>query len=235
MPDFSHRSRQKEIMDDLQCKGDVLIQTLRELAFINRWLGGNRVTVEAVKNLIKGHKKEGLHIADLGCGSGDMLRLLAEWGRKNNTSLRLTGIDANPNIIEHARRHCASYPEISFEVLNVFSADFQQRKYDVVLGTLFFHNFSDEALTHLFSSFKTQARIGFVINDIHRHWLAYYSIRTLTALFSRSSMARFDAPLSVLRAFSRDELRGILTKAGIESPGIRWKWAFRWQVWHSFY
>ncbi|MBA4057205.1 MAG: SAM-dependent methyltransferase, partial [Marivirga sp.] len=70
----------------------------------------------------------------------------------------------------------------------------------------------------------------FIINDIHRHSLAYYSIRLLTKVFSKSSMVKFDAPLSVRRAFTKKELLEILNEAGIKKYTIQWKWAFRWQV-----
>ena len=93
-------------MDDLGCHGEVVHQTLRELEFINKWLGGNAITLNGVRQLIRGREKKTIKIADLGCGSGDMLRLLADWGKKNNCSLALTGIDANPHIIDFARNHC---------------------------------------------------------------------------------------------------------------------------------
>ena len=85
MTDLTHRSQEIEIMDDLLCQGEVVHQTLRELEFINRWLGGNAVTLEAFQHLAKGHEKETLIIADLGCGGGDMLKMLADWGRKKKT------------------------------------------------------------------------------------------------------------------------------------------------------
>ncbi len=227
---FTHRSQQIEIMDDLQCQGEVVNQTLRELEFINRWLGGNAVTLEGVKQLTRGHTSEPFFIADLGCGGGDMLKLLAEWGRINNRSLKLVGIDANPHIIEFARNNCGSYPEISFEILDIFLPEFQQKKYDIIMGTLFYHHFDNTVLVGFFAKLIHQARLGVVINDIHRHWLAYYSIRILTKFFSKSSMVKFDAPLSVLRAFTRKELIEILERAGIQHFQLRWKWAFRWQI-----
>ena len=227
---FTHRSNQIEIMDDLQCQGEVVHQTLRELEFINRWLGGNVVTLEAVKKLIKDRDHETLTIADLGCGGGDMLKLLADWGRRNSRSLKLVGIDANPHIIDFARTNCEDYPEISLETVDVFSLDFQQKKYDIAMGTLFYHHFSSAQLVNLFSKLIHQARIGIVINDIHRHWLAFYSIRLLTKLFSKSAMVKFDAPLSVLRAFTKPELVDIMSRADIRQYQIKWKWAFRWQI-----
>ena len=72
--------------------------------------------------------------------------------------------------------------------------------------------------------------MGLVINDIHRHWFSFYAIKILTAIFSKSPMVIHDAPVSVLRAFKREELQRILREAGFEKFVVKWCWAFRWQV-----
>lgn len=234
MPDFSQRSNEIEIMDDLLCRGEVVHQTLRELDFINKWLGGNQITINGVQHLLKNIESRTFTIADLGCGSGDILKQLAQWGRRNNLSLNLIGYDANPSIIEFARIHCKEFDEITFQSQNIFDETFRKQKFDIVTGTLFYHHFKNEELIPFLSNLKSQVSVGFIINDLHRHPLAYYSIKFLTRIFSRSAMVRFDAPLSVMRAFNRSELHDVLHKAGIENVQIRWKWAFRWQVWHSF-
>jgi len=231
MPDFDHRSQDPEIMDDLGCAGEGLTQTLRELEIINRWLGGNQVTLEGIQLLLKNHHTDGaLSITDLGCGGGDMLKLVADWGKKKKIKTRLTGVDANPNIIAFASAHSKAYPEITFEIANILSEEFQKRKFDIVLATLFTHHFSDHELVDMLKALKHQTKIGIVINDIHRHWFAFQSIRLLTGLFSKSAMVKFDAPLSVLRAFQRNELETLLANAGINQYTLRWKWAFRWQL-----
>ena len=38
-------------MDDLDCEGEVLEQTLKELKTINRWLGGNHVTTDGIQKI----------------------------------------------------------------------------------------------------------------------------------------------------------------------------------------
>lgn len=231
MPDFSTRSTQIEVMDDLTCGGEVIDQTLRELEFINTWLGGNHVTINGLTKLLKNQVYANeIVIADLGCGGGDMLRLIHNWARKNKYQVKLIGIDANPNIIRFAESHMKQYPNMKFLSINIFSEEFRKMKFDVVLGTLFYHHFDNQQLSAFFKELKNRVAIGFVVNDIHRHPLAYYSIQWLTRIFSKSSMVISDAPLSVLRAFRKNELIEILRKAELQNFSIQWKWAFRWQV-----
>ncbi len=229
MPDFSKRSSEEEIMDDLNCSGEVVNQTLRELETINALLGGNYVTLDGLRQLLE-DRKTSASIADLGCGGGDILKLIRRWGNKTNLSLRLIGIDANPNITAFAEKQTPPSCEIEYKAIDIFSKQFRQMKFDVMVGTLFFHHFSSEQLIEFFKQAKQQVSLGIVINDIHRHWFAYYSIRWLTQILSKSSMVKFDAPLSVLRAFRKTELKDIMERAGISNYTIRWMWAFRWQV-----
>ena len=215
MPDFAKRSTDVEIMDDLTCSGEVVRQTLRELETINNLLGGNYVTLNGLGLLLKRINFKRVEVVDLGCGSGDILRLIRKWSKKRGLDLNLTGIDANPFIVDYAKDHTPSEDEIQYKSVDIFSDDFKAQKYDVVIGTLFFHHFTDEQLVAFFRLLKQQVTIGFVINDIHRHGFAYYSIKWLTRLLSRSAMVKFDAPLSVLRAFRKKELILILQSAGI--------------------
>ena len=101
---------------------------------------------------------------------------------------------------------------------------------DIAVATLFLHHFTHDQLVGILSQLVKQIRIGIVINDLHRHFLAYHSIKLLTKIFSKSKMVQYDAPLSVLRGFSKLELEIILKQAGIKNYSIKWKWAFRWQV-----
>lgn len=228
---FTYRSNEEEIMDDLTSSGEVIDQTLHELDEINRKLGGNKVTINGLKNLLmKNPPLRRLTIADIGCGGGDILIEIARWAEKRRLNIDLIGIDANPNIIEFAKKNAAEYPQIKFASLNVFSQEFQEQSFDIIISSLFTHHFKDEALISLFRSLKRQARFGVIINDLHRHWLAYYSIKVIVKFLSKSPMVRHDGPVSVLRAFKKKELRYILKKAGIYNYSIKWMWAFRYQV-----
>lgn len=229
MSRFASRSNAVEIMDDLDCKGEVVDQTLRELEFINRTLGGNQITLSGVNALVDKKNQNAFKIVDLGCGGGDMLQLLAKNFAGKNRKAEFVGVDANPNIIDYAKKHIND-PHIHFSVLNILSSEFSTQTFDVAVATLFFHHFSSDQLSSILKQLYTQARIGIVINDLHRHPLAYNSIKLLTRLFSKSAMVKFDAPLSVLRGFSREELEQILAHAGIKTYSLSWRWAFRWKV-----
>jgi 2-polyprenyl-3-methyl-5-hydroxy-6-metoxy-1,4-benzoquinol methylase len=232
---FDKRSNEKEIMDDLSFEGADMDQALRELEFINKWLGGNTLTTSGLEEIIQTsgssiNKHAPLTIADLGCGSGDMLRQIAGWATKASVPVALTGIDANTYIINVAREKSLAYPEIDYKASNIFSEEFKRMRYDIITCTLFTHHFDDASLIRLFSQLKHQANKAILINDLHRHPLAYHSIHWLTAVFSRSPMVKNDAKLSVLRAFSKKDWQVILAKAGITNYDIRWCWAFRWKL-----
>jgi hypothetical protein len=101
---------------------------------------------------------------------------------------------------------------------------------DIIFSSLFCHHFTNEELERQLQWMQRHARVGFFVNDLHRHPLAYYSIKWLTAIFSKSYLVKNDAPLSVLRGFSRKEWQQLLNNAGIVNFSVSWKWAFRWLV-----
>jgi len=230
MTSFSKRSYQKELIDDLNCDGDELRQTLRELKTINKLLGGNKVTTGGIGKLLKGSRLKEVSIADIGCGGGDMIRVMYDWSQKKQIHTNFIGVDANPNTIAMAADNLRDLANVRFDVADVFGPDFQQQQVDIVTCTLFTHHFTGEELVRMFRSFRNKATTGIVVNDLHRHPLAFYSIKILTRLFSRSRLVINDAPISVQRGFRKNELEEILRKAGWEKFRIRWHWAFRWQV-----
>lgn len=227
---YAERSTQEEIMDDLTRGGEVMDQTLREIENINRLLGGNSVTLQAIDKLIDRSMDKVWRIVDVGCGGGDMLVRIHRWAQKNGIRTELIGIDANPHVVAFAREHCRAYPDIRFETMNILSPEFENLTCDILTATLFLHHFTDKQIVKMLPQWTRQATTGIAINDLHRHWLAHRSINVLTGLFSRSEMVKFDAGVSVLRGFRSNELKSLLRFARIKDYRLRWMWAFRWQL-----
>ena len=225
---LEQRSQEIEIMDDLEISGGVVNQTLRELNTINKFLGGNQISVSAFKTMSPGN--ENIVFADLGCGGGDIMIEMAKWAKKKKMNVEFLGIDANPNIVQFAESNSIGYPEIHYKSVNILGEEFRNLKADIIHCCLFVHHFSKSELIRLFRQFKEQARLGVIINDLHRHPIAYLSIKLLTRLFSKSAMVRNDAAISVARGFKRNELIVILKEAGITEYKLSWHWAFRWKL-----
>lgn len=230
MGKFTARSVQKEIMDDLEVDGPVLVQTLKELRTINKLLGGNQVTTSALKKITDAYPNRIFTIADIGCGGGDMIRVMANWAKKQKLNCHFIGIDANPNTIAAARENLADLENVSFQVQNVFEKSFLPQQVDIITCTLFTHHFTEKELIGLFSTFNNKLKLALVINDLHRHPLAFYSIKLLTALFSKSPMVKNDGPLSVLRSFRKKEIEYLMKASGLDNFEISWQWAFRWKI-----
>lgn len=230
MGKFTQRSFEKEIMDDLEVGGDFLEQALKELRIINRLLGGNYVTTQGIGHFVKKHPQSSYTIADIGCGGGDMIRVMHDWANNQNLTCSFIGIDANANTIARAEENLKDLKQATFRTQNIFDPDFAEEKVDLVTCTLFTHHFNDEEMLLLLRAFRKKAKLGIIINDLHRHPLAYHSIKLLTRAFSKSEMVKNDGPLSVLRGFKRKEMESLLKKSGFQSYSITWNWAFRWQV-----
>ncbi len=220
------RTNKEELMDDFSIGGDLLRDTLDKLENINRWLGGNKVTINGLQKILENHPKaQELTIVDIGCGHGDILRDVAKFGRKHHYTFKLIGIDANPTAIAYANELSAAYPELTFETQDIFSTAFQAKKFDIVLATLFLHHFKEKELTSFLDTILKQTKIGVVVNDLHRHKLAYY-LFMLLSIFIKNKMIIEDGLTSVLRGFKRKDLVEMSQNINAK-PNISWKWAFR--------
>ncbi|MFI5135409.1 MAG: methyltransferase domain-containing protein [Chitinophagales bacterium] len=227
MIDWSHRHPGPELMDRDDLPAEHLFQNYRELHVINKWLGGYRIMLKGLSSLITDHNTE-FSILDVGCGGGNMINEISKWGKRNNFSLRITGIDLTEAAIDFSRQNEIDHNNwIRGDVFKHLKSGV---KYDVITSTLFMHHFPDEKIKELLSLMMQSCRVGVVINDLQRHRLAYRSIQFLTTLFSKSYLVKNDAPLSVLRSFRKDEWRNIFEKSGITSPQVQWRWAFRYLI-----
>ena len=174
-------------------------------------------------------KKQQITIVDVGCGNGDMLRNLAEFGIKNNFDLQLIGIDANNFTVNVARELSIQYPNISYCCRDVFDEVFVKLKYDIVLCTLTLHHFKDNEIFQLVSIFYTNATIGTVINDLQRSAISYRLFQVVCFVFRLNAMSSEDGLTSILRGFKKEELVQFSEKLNLKKYTIQWKWAFRYQ------
>ena len=165
-----YRSEEEEIMDDLDYNGPILHDALDKLAKINQWLGGNQVTINGLKKALNNHdKSKPITIIDLGCGGGDILREISRFGTQQGYQFKLIGIDANQHTVDYAESLSKDYKNVEFRAIDIFSKDFEDLDYDLVLTTLFLHHFKEDALVTFLKPVLEKAKLGIVVNDLHRH------------------------------------------------------------------
>ena len=119
------------------------------------------------------------------------------------------------------------YPEISYLHHDIFSKEFEELSYDIVLTTLFLHHFKEDKLVNLLSQIRKKTSVGIVVNDLHRHPMAFYLFKLLS-LVIKNEMVKQDGLTSILRGFKKGELEKISKQLKAKSQ-IHWKWAFRYQ------
>jgi 2-polyprenyl-3-methyl-5-hydroxy-6-metoxy-1,4-benzoquinol methylase len=206
---------------------------MQELETINRYLGGHGITISGLKAILSRPlpalpSSKPLLICEIGSGGGDNLSEIKRWCVQRNLPIRLIGIDINQDCINYARDHC------NMADVEWITGDYRQVRFrekpDIIFSSLFCHHFKEEELIAQLHWMKENAVIGFFISDLHRHPLAYYSIRWLTRFFSHSYLVKNDAPLSVLRGFRKREWKQLLSESGMINCSIHWRWAFRWLI-----
>ena len=227
MINLQSRSYQKELLDSDNIPFADIRQNMKELNSINTLLGGHAISVKGLKALLQ-HYKAGqpLSICEIGCGGGDNLLALSKWCNKNNREVNFIGIDIKPACIEFAKKQCTAL-NAKWITNDYLKINFSAAKPDIIFSSLFCHHFSATELQRMLQWMKDNCTKGFFINDLHRHPLAYYSIKLITRIFSRSYLVKNDAPLSVARGFTKNEWKNIFTTAGIDNFSISWHWAFR--------
>ena len=217
-------------MDDFSLQGEELRDALDQIARINQLLGGNKITLHGIKKLLKqSHKAKIITIADIGCGNGDMLRMLAKFGQKNKLNFKLIGIDANEFTINYAKKLSTAYSNIEYQCVDIFSEDFKNIQCDIILCTLTLHHFTNEQILNIITIFRNNAATGIIVNDLHRSKIAYRLFEMICFIFNLNSMSREDGLVSILRGFKKNELEEFSKKLNLKNYTISWKWAFRYQ------
>jgi 2-polyprenyl-3-methyl-5-hydroxy-6-metoxy-1,4-benzoquinol methylase len=224
---FLNRSYKKELLDGENIPFADIRQNMRELDFINTHLGGHDITIKGFKQILQNRKN--ITVCEIGCGGGDNLLAIYNWCNKNKVDIHLTGIDYNKDCIAIAGASLSA-PHAAFITADYKTVDLRHHKPDIIFSSLFCHHFTNDELVYMLGWMHKNAGLGFFINDLHRHFLAFYSIKILTSLFSKSYLVKNDAPLSVERGFIKKEWVDLLEQSGVKSYSITWKWAFRWLI-----
>lgn len=215
-----HRSEAAEWMDAPDAAG--FDAALDGLARINRMSGAAAPVLRFLERVTARHPGA-LSILDVGAGGGDMLTRVADWAARRGVSVQLTGLDQSPQAAAHARAREVPARWITGDLFA------HEGTHDVVICSLFAHHLRDAEVVRFLRWIAARARCGWLISDLHRHWLPWAVVWAGTRLLRMPPMVVHDGPISVARGFTRGDWRRLLDEAGVTAE-IRWAFPFRWQV-----
>jgi 2-polyprenyl-3-methyl-5-hydroxy-6-metoxy-1,4-benzoquinol methylase len=198
-------------MDSRALDPSTYARILNDLGRVNSWTLARRPTINFLARAIGDARS--FRLLDVGFGQGDMLRAIARWARRRGLSAELVGADLNPKSAAVAR---AATPEDL--AIEYHTGDFTELggTFDFVVSNLVGHHMTDDQLRDFLRFMEAEARIGWIVNDLHRHRFAYAGYPLLARLMGWHRIVREDGQLSIARSFRPAEWRAILADAGIE-------------------
>jgi Methylase involved in ubiquinone/menaquinone biosynthesis len=216
---FADRSTKLERIDTGDYTTEEYAVFMREIAFINKYLGDQRalrktLLRDVARELQKPDREKGISdsfsVLDVGCGSGELLRYVAEFARKNGKQAELIGLDLNEISTSVTATESRTFPEISAVRGDAFKLPFADNTFDYAISSLFFHHLTDEQISLVLEEMLRISRRRIYVIDLHRHPMAYILYRMFCFAFRISPLVTQDGSLSILRGFKKEELTRIL-------------------------
>ena len=211
----------EELLDRAGHDPAELTANLRDIRTVNRLAGGVSTVLRHLPGLLSQlpHGSP-VEILDLATGCGDIPFSLVAWANCQSRPLHLTVTDRSPDILAVARRTLAGVPGVTFSVCDARAVPFPDSSFDVVLCSLALHHFAPGEAVQVLREMDRLSRTGFILNDIRRCLAGFVAAWAASRVATRNRLTRHDMPLSVLRAYTPDELRALLRQAGIHDASV---------------
>jgi SAM-dependent methyltransferase len=206
---------------------ELLIADLDNLRTLNRYLGGYRNVLRGLAGVMNGHHRGEFSLLDIGAGSADVAAAVARWARRRKLVARISCLEREEITLGQAARRTRGLAEIRLVRGDILRPPFAPASFDFVLASQLLHHFADEQIVSLLRRWARLARRAIIVSDLVRHPLAYHGIRLLTRAWTSNIMTLSDAPLSVRRALTIEEWRGLFRQAGIGRFTVEWAVPFR--------
>jgi SAM-dependent methyltransferase len=220
---LAQRLEAEELMDDPALDAGTYHAVLHDLARVNRTTFAYRPTLDFLSRAIGRRKR--FRLLDVGFGDGDMLRRIARWASRRSIAAELTGIDLNTRSV--AAAEAVTPAGIPIRYLAGDYADLAGRDFDFIISSLVTHHMSHGQLVAFLHFMDRETRVGWFINDLHRHGFAHTSFPLLASLMGWHQIVRLDGRTSIARSYRPAEWPPILAEAGVEGANVHRRFPFR--------
>ena len=215
------RAIAEELMDADDLDAKTYAAVVHDLAKVNTLTMARRPTIEFLKSL----NRRTLRILDVGFGDGDMLRSIARWAKRQSVDVTLVGIDLNPRSALAARD--ATPADLNIDYRTGDYAGLSGEPWDAIISSLVAHHMTHDQLVGFVRFMDSHAKVGWFVNDLHRHGFAYLGYPILATIMRWHPIVRHDGQLSIARSYRPTEWPAILDEAGVTGALVARKFPFR--------
>lgn len=221
------RAIAEELMDADDLPPETYAAVVRDLAQVNTLTLARRPTLRFLDTVARRHGPSSgqIRILDVGFGDGDMLRAIAQWGKRRALDVALVGIDLNPRSAMAATARTPADVGIDYRTGDY--ADLADETWDVVVSSLVAHHMTRDQLVAFLRFMETNARTGWFVNDLMRHGVAYFGYPLLARIMRWHPIVRHDGQLSITRSYRPSEWPPILAAAQIDGATVARTFPFR--------
>lgn len=228
MTRLAERSRLPERMDREPLTDADAREILEALERINRMLGGWRATLIHLRRFSRQWKPgQRVRFVDWGTGGADLPRAIVRWARRRGFRFEVVGVDNNSPVLRYARHACRDYPEIRLVHADIDHGLPDRFTCDYALSSLCLHHLDEPQIVGMLRRSDRMAERGMIMNDLRRSARARAWIWALTRLARVHPMVQHDAPLSVERSFTSEDLNRLALQAGLRYLRVFPHFAYR--------
>jgi Methyltransferase domain len=207
-----------ELLDDDLGTAAEIAASLTDLRHINQWFGGMRTSAELLRRIARESGLRKLSVLEVGAGGGDLPLAVQRVLAGRGLGLQVTLLDRIWSHLPHG-----TGDSVAGDALRL---PFRDGAFDVVSCSLLAHHFEPQMLVKFARESLRVSRRAVLINDLIRSRLHLLLVYLGLPLF-RSRITRHDAPASVRRAYTCDELRSVLVLAGARKVQVSRHFLFR--------
>ena len=224
---FKRRSYRLEYIDTGDYTPEEYESCISELKLVNRWMGDAHSLRSTLFPEIETQALRSFSVLDVGAGSGELLRVTADWARQSNRRLTAVGLELNERSAESINEESLRFDEISSVRGDALGLPFADNSFDYVICSLFTHHFVDEQVVKILREMSRVARRRIFVIDLNRHPIAYLLYTTVGKLMLHNRLIRHDGALSILRSFKAGELLELGQRAGLRDVWVQRRFPFR--------